>query len=128
MHVELVARIYAAIPDKRPAEAERLPHRVLTEGRGGCVAHTVAFISVAQESRIVARRALGLVVAEGRLWAHEWAQVEVKGTWFDVDPTEGMAPAQAPRILFAAGDAADEQAAARVAEVVRVAKIRRIVQ
>lgn len=120
----IAREVYDAIPDKRPGPDERVPAKVLAEGRGGCVAHTAAFLAAAAKQGVKARRALGLVAADGRLWPHEWVQVEQAGAWYDVDPTEGAAPARAARLLFAAGEAADERAALRLVELVRRAKFR----
>jgi hypothetical protein len=117
-------RVYESIPDKRPGPYERQAARALAEGRGACVAHTEAFLAAAGRSGVLARRALGLVADEGRFWPHEWAQVQIDGAWHDVDPTEGTAPARTPRILFAAGEQADERAAAGLAETVRSLTIR----
>jgi hypothetical protein len=116
--VELAQKVDESLPDKRPGAFERLPERALKEGRGSCVAHSEAFVWLARRQGLAARRALGLVAAEGKLWPHAWAQVEIAGRWYDVDPSEGEAPARAVRVLFAAGDAADEHAFGRLAALV----------
>jgi hypothetical protein len=120
---EIAEIVYDAIPDKRPGPHERLPRRVLREGRGACVAHTETFLALAKARKVAARRALGLVAADGLFWPHEWAQVQIRGAWYDVDPIEGAAPALSARILFAVGEQADEKAAARLVELVRTARI-----
>jgi hypothetical protein len=120
---QLARLVDEKIADKRPGPFERWPERALAEGRGACVAHAEAFIALAGKEGIKARRALGLVAGEGKLWPHAWAQIEIAGRWYDVDPSEAAAPARSVRILFAAGDAADEQAAARLASLMRTIKI-----
>lgn len=119
----IAAAVDRAIPDKRPAAFERSPERVLAQGRGACVAHTEAFMALARREGLSVRPALGLVAAEGSFWPHAWPQVEVAGVWYDVDPVEGAAPARSARILFAAGEAAGEHGAARLADLVRTLKI-----
>ncbi|MBI5547638.1 MAG: transglutaminase family protein [Deltaproteobacteria bacterium] len=120
---ELAERVFEAIPDKRPGPFERIAERVLKEGRGACVAHTEAFLSMAKAGGLKARRTLGLVASEGRLWGHEWVQVEFEGAWYDVDATEGAAPAEAARIAIAVGERADEKAAAQLADLLKTAKV-----
>ncbi|HEY3444966.1 MAG TPA: transglutaminase family protein [Myxococcales bacterium] len=115
--------VYDSIPDKRPGPNERLPRRVLREGRGACVAHTESFLALAKARKLASRRALGLVAADGFFWPHEWVQVQIRGAWYDVDPTEGAAPALSARVLFAAGEKADEKVAARLVELVRTGKV-----
>lgn len=120
---EIAEIVYDAIPDKRPGPHERLPQRVLREGRGACVAHTETFLALARSRKVTARRALGLVAGKGFFWPHEWVQVLIRGAWYDVDPTEAAAPASSARILLAAGEQADEKAAARLVELVKTAKV-----
>ncbi|MGC4117745.1 MAG: transglutaminase family protein [Myxococcales bacterium] len=120
---EIAEIVYDAIPDKRPGPHERLPQRVLHEGRGACVAHTESFLALARSRKVPARRALGLVAGNGFFWPHEWVQVQIRGAWYDVDPTEGAAPASSARILFAAGEKVDEKAAEKLVELVRTAKV-----
>jgi transglutaminase-like putative cysteine protease len=98
----LTAFVALHVDDKRPAAGERSAEWVYENRRASCVGHTELFLSLARRAGLTVRRALGLVAEDDRFWAHAWAQVEVGGKYYDVDPTEGEAPARAPRVLFGA--------------------------
>ncbi len=109
----LVELVEAHVEDDRPLVGERSAEKVWAERRGSCVGRVELFLALARRCGLPARKALGLVAADGRLWSHAWVQVEVQGTWWDVEPTEGEAPPRSARILFAAGEADAEAAAGR---------------
>ncbi len=100
---ELAQRVFERIADKASSEQARSPEMSWKSQRGDCSSHVALFLALAERCGIEARRAQGLVMAEGRFWGHVWAQVKIGSAWYDVDPTEGEAPARSPRILFGAG-------------------------
>lgn len=108
---------------KLPAVGEGSPERVWRTRRAGCRGHAGLFLALARRAGLGARLALGLVAQEGRFYWHAWVQVRVGERWYDVDPTEGEAPAKAPRILFAAGDAQVEEVAPRLLALARELRI-----
>ncbi|MFN7132798.1 MAG: transglutaminase-like domain-containing protein, partial [Myxococcales bacterium] len=120
--VALARFVAEQLPDKRPAEWERSPARVLEEGRASCVGHSALFVALANRVGLPARRVAGVVAQDGRFYAHAWAQVEVGGRWWDVEPTEGEAPASSPRVLLAPD--ADGPAAGRLLGLTRGLSIR----
>jgi hypothetical protein len=109
----LAALVEAHVEDDRPFVGERSAEKVWSERRGSCVGRVELFLALARRCGLPARKALGLVAADGQLWSHAWAQVEVHGAWWDVEPTEGEAPPRSARVLFAAGEAEAEAAAGR---------------
>ena len=65
------------------------------------------FVALARALKIPARVAVGVgywPMGEGFGW-HAWAEVQVEGTWFTVDPTWNQVNADATHIKFADGDA-----------------------
>jgi hypothetical protein len=113
----LTKAVYDRIEVKLPSAIEGSPEGVWQSRRGSCRGHVELFLALARRRGVTSRRALGLLAQDGRFWWHAWVQVRVAGRWYDVDPTEGEAPAVAPRILFAAGDAPVEEAASRLLTV-----------
>ena len=80
---------------------------VLQSERGDCTEHSVLFVALARALKIPARVAVGVgywPMGEGFGW-HAWAEVQVEGTWFTVDPTWNQVNADATHIKFADGDA-----------------------
>lgn len=100
----ITEQVHGQIEDDRPFPGERSAERVYAERRGSCVGHVELMLALARRCGLPARRAVGLVASEGRLWGHAWAQVQVGGRWFDVDPAEGEAPARAARIALGVGE------------------------
>ncbi len=96
------------ITDRRPADDEIDATAVVRTRRASCRGHVALFLALAGRAGIPAREVVGLVVDDGRLYPHAWAEVRVGGAWYSVDPTEGSAPPRAPRIALGAGpDAGD---------------------
>ncbi len=124
----LARAVSERIDVKLPAAGEGSPEQVWRTRRAGCRGHAELFLALARRAGLSARRALGLVAQDGRFYWHAWAQVRVGERWYDVDPTEGEAPARAPRILFAAGDAQVDALAPRLlglAEALRISPLER---
>jgi hypothetical protein len=115
----LARAVFQRIEVRLPAAGEGSPERVWRTRRAGCRGHAGLFLALARRAGLGARLALGLVAQEGRFYWHAWAQVRVGERWYDVDPTEGEAPAKAPRILFAAGDAQVKEIAPRLLALTR---------
>lgn len=108
----LARHVSEVIVDKRPAAFERSAMEVYEQAQGSCVGHTELYLALAKRLGLPARRAVGLVAHLDRFFAHTWVQVEVNGRWYDVEPTEGEAPARSPRVLLGVGD--QEEAAGRL--------------
>ena len=121
---DLATFVSAHVTDKRPAAGERSVDWVYETRRGSCVGHTELFLALARRRGIPVRRAIGLVAAGDRFWAHTWAQVKVGSRWFDVDPTDGSAPAHAPRLLLSVAKEGEEGSAARLLVLSRLMEIR----
>ena len=80
---------------------------VLQSERGDCTEHSVLFVGLARALKIPARVAVGIgywPAGEGFGW-HAWAEVQVDGKWYAVDPTWNQVNADATHIKLADGDA-----------------------
>lgn len=78
----------------------------LQSERGDCTEHSVLFVALARALNIPARVAVGVgywPAGDGFGW-HAWAEVQVNGVWYTVDPTWNQVNADATHIKLADGD------------------------
>lgn len=101
----LVQFVYVHVKDTYvPSFSNSL--EVLQSERGDCTEHSVLFVGLARALKIPARVAVGVgywPAGEGFGW-HAWAEVEVGGKWYTVDPTWNQVNADATHIKLADGD------------------------
>ncbi len=76
---------------------------VLRKPAGDCNEHTCLFVALARSSGIPCRIVMGLVYFEGSFVYHTWPRVFV-GSWVDLDPTLGQAPADATHVPLMEAD------------------------
>lgn len=100
----LVHFVYAHVKDTYvPSFSNAL--EVLQSERGDCTEHSVLFVGLARALNIPARVAVGVgywPAGEGFGW-HAWAEVQVEGKWYTVDPTWNQVNADATHIKLADG-------------------------
>lgn len=74
------------------------PEAVLARGAGDCTEHVEVFVAAARRVGLDARPVAGGLLKGDALVPHAWAEVQVGERWVAVDPTLGLAPADAGRL------------------------------
>ncbi len=81
--------------------------------RGDCTEHTTLFIALARAAGLPARPVAGLLLVDGRLYYHDWAEVYLRG-WVAVDPTLDQLPADAGHLRLVIGGLARQMELTRL--------------
>ncbi len=89
--------------DDGPMTGAMSAEEVLERGAGDCSEHVTLLRAAAGRLGWRSRVVAGLVAMEtgaigGGLYPHVWAEIELSGRWVAVDPTLGVAPADAARV------------------------------
>jgi hypothetical protein len=69
--------------------------------RGSCVGQARVFAALGNAIGLPTRVVFGALIEDGRIAAHAWAEVEVGGKWFGVDPSRALAPVGPEHLPFA---------------------------
>ena len=81
--------------------------------RGDCTEHTTLFVALARAAGLPARPVAGLLLVDGRLYYHDWAEVYLNG-WVAVDPTLDQMPADAGHLRLVIGGLARQMELTRL--------------
>ena len=81
--------------------------------RGDCTEHTTLFVALARAAGVPARPVAGLLLVDGRLYYHDWAEVYLNG-WVAVDPTLDQMPADAGHLRLVIGGLARQMELTRL--------------
>ncbi len=105
--VQAISRWVFESLEKRLATDLNTASSVLAKRVGDCTEHVLLFLALARAAGIPAREVSGLIYLgdERRSFGwHAWAEVEVDGRWWRVDPSWGEFPASASHITLGIGD------------------------
>lgn len=75
----------------------------LRGGSGDCNEHAVLTTAMLRAAGIPARVVSGVAYLQGNFFFHAWSEVWIGGQWVPIDPTFGVAPADAGRVRMYTG-------------------------
>lgn len=102
---QVAARIFQWVRDsveRAPVQGAPGALATLRTRRGDATEHAQLFVAMSRAAGVPARTVSGVVLADGRLHHHAWAEVLLRD-WVAVDPTFGQLPAGATHLRLHTG-------------------------